>query len=73
MANEIARFVGLIFLKKFTLSESVTRVGRLVRVLKDRWQCKKVHIIFNVQQNRVVCKLGDYYYYFFLGQWDCWI
>ncbi len=36
-----------------------------MRVLKDQWKCKKGNIIFNVQQNRLVYKLGDYYYYFF--------
>jgi hypothetical protein len=33
--------------------------GRIVRILEDPWKWQKGTIIFNVQQNRVMCRLQD--------------
>ncbi len=47
----------------------VTRFGRFTRIWEDQWKMlKKGFIIFNVQHNKVMCKLEDFFFFFFFFQ-----
>jgi hypothetical protein len=58
MANEIAGFDCLnsssVILSKLTV-KYVMGFGSFMRILEDQWKWKKWTIIFNFQQNTVVC------------------
>ncbi len=71
IANKIARFGGLNYYFLIILSELTIKYvkgfGRVITILKDPWKQEKGTIIFNVQQNRVLCRPEDC----FSGQQDC--
>jgi len=74
MVNEIIgfgrlKFFGVVILIELII-KCIIRLDRFVRILKDLdGNDKKVTIIFNVQENSVICKLQG----FFSSQWDNWI
>jgi hypothetical protein len=74
MVDEMIGFGGLNLFGVVILIEliiiCIIRLDRFVRILKDLdGNDKKVTIIFNVQGNKVICKLQG----FFSSQWDNWI
>ncbi len=62
MANEIAEFgdLNLFILNELTM-KYVIEFGRFVRILEDQWKWYKGTIIFNVQQNKVICRLEEFF------------
>ncbi len=63
--------VWIFFLSYLEWTNNLIGFERSVKILEDPWKWQKGIIIFNVQQNRVVCRLKIFF--FFPGQWDCWI
>lgn len=59
----------LVILNELTL-KCVKRFSRFVRIFEDKWNGKKRIIFLNVQHNKIVCKIEEF---FFKDQYDYWV